>query len=140
MMYSEFQELAGYEVEYKTYKEVIEPMYNAVTLNKQDFIKTLNRAALEKKKEKEKIIKKMLVRNRMCERKTPNGCYYYIQYVELVRVDLATGKLIIKPLEEEDLRKIQRAGNDLNYSYDYDFDYLMCADMKKKPIELDFGY
>ena len=140
MMYSEFQELAGYEVEYKTYKEVIEPMYNAVTLNKQDFIKTLNRAALEKKKEKEKIIKKMLVRNRMWERKTPNGCYYYIQYVELVRVDLATGKLIIKPLEEEDLRKIQRAGNDLNYSYDYDFDYTACADMKKKPIKLDFGY
>ena len=140
MMYSEVQELAGYEVEYKTYKEVIEPMYNAVTLNKQDFIKTLNRAALEKKKEKEKIIKKMLVRNRMWERKTPNGCYYYIQYVELVRVDLATGKLIIKPLEEEDLRKIQRAGNDLNYSYDYDFDYTACADMKKKPIKLDFGY
>ena len=140
MMYSEFQELAGYEVEYKTYKEVIEPMYNAVTLNKQDFIKTLNRAALEKKKEKEKIIKKMLVRNRMWERKTPNGCYYYIQYVELVRADLATGKLIIKPLEEEDLRKIQRAGNDLNYSYDYDFDYTACADMKKKPIKLDFGY
>lgn len=138
MMWSEFEELAGYEVDYNTYTNIIEPMYNAVELSKQDFIKILNRKALEKKKEK--VIKKMLVRNRMWERMTPNGCYYYIQYVELVRVDIATGKMIIKPLAEKDLRKIQKEGHDLNYSYDYDFDYTDCADMKKKPIELDFGY
>ena len=82
----------------------------------------------------------MLVRNRMWDTMTPNGCYYYIQYVELVRTDIATGKMIIKPLEEKDLRKIQKEGHDLNYSYDYDFDYTDCVDMKKKPIELDFGY
>ena len=63
MMKQEFERIAGYEVEEKTYTEIIEPMYNATTLSKADFVKVLNRAALEKVAEKKKNIKKMLVRN-----------------------------------------------------------------------------
>ena len=45
MMWHEFEELAGYEVSYKTYAEIIEPMYMALpdSINKQEFVKMLNR-------------------------------------------------------------------------------------------------
>lgn len=43
MMYYEFIELAGYEVSYEDYTQIIEPMYNATTLTKQEFIETLNK-------------------------------------------------------------------------------------------------
>ena len=44
-MHNEFLELAGvtdYEVPYKVYAEVIEPMYMGTDLSKQDFVKFLN--------------------------------------------------------------------------------------------------
>lgn len=112
MLKEEFERLAGIEVEYDTYKNVIEPMYMAVDLPKDEFVKILNLQAFAKKKEKN--IKKMSVVNRCGERKTPNGCYYYIRYVELLDVDIAAGKFIVK-----DTGKI-------DYSYDYDFVNTQC--------------
>lgn len=47
MMWKEFEELAGYEVSYDTYKKVIEPMYMALPDNvtKQEFVKMLDKKA-----------------------------------------------------------------------------------------------
>ena len=47
MMWKEFEEIAGYEVSYKTYSEVIEPMYMALpdSFTKQDFVKMLDKKA-----------------------------------------------------------------------------------------------
>lgn len=63
MMWKEFEELAGYEVTYKTYTEVIEPMYMALpeSFSKMDFIKMLNKKefALPTKKEMVKEMKKI---------------------------------------------------------------------------------
>lgn len=45
MMHNEFLDLAGvtdYEVPYKVYAEVIEPMYMGTNLSKQDFVKFIN--------------------------------------------------------------------------------------------------
>lgn len=61
MMWKEFEEIAGYEVSYETYTNVIEPMYNAVNLNKRDFVKLLDKKAFalptkaEMKREMRKI-------------------------------------------------------------------------------------
>lgn len=136
MMKQEFERLAKIEVTDETYSKVIEPMYLATNLSKQDFIKVLNLKALAAPKVKEKNIKKMLVRDRSGYMKTPNGCYYHIEYVELVDVDIRTGKFIVKPLEDEDFQELVNEGKDLNLGYDYDFDYLNCIDTKKKPITL----
>lgn len=46
MTYSEFTELTKKEIDYNYYTDVIEPMYLASDLNKADFIKLLNVAAL----------------------------------------------------------------------------------------------
>lgn len=136
MMKQEFERLAKIEVTEETYTKVIEPMYLATDLSKTDFIKLLNLKALQAPKVVEKTIKKMAVRDRSGFMKTPNGCYYHIEYVELVDVDIRTGKFIVKPLEDEDFQKLREEGHDLNLGYDYDFDYTQCIDTKKKPITL----
>lgn len=47
MTWNEFMEIAGYEVSYETYSEVIEPMYMALPENitKQEFVKMLDKKA-----------------------------------------------------------------------------------------------
>lgn len=47
MMYEEFMNLAGYEVSYSDYTNIIEPMYMALDLDKSDFIKCINRKRFE---------------------------------------------------------------------------------------------
>lgn len=136
MMKQEFEQLAKIEVTDEMYAKVIEPMYLATNLSKQEFIRTLNLKALARPKVKEKIIKVMLVRDRSGYTKTPNGCYYHIEYVELVDVDIRTGKYIVKPLEDEDFQKIRNEGHDLHLGYHYDFDYTQCIDIKHKAVRL----
>ena len=140
MMKHEFEALAGYEVTSETYDNIIEPMYMATNMSKQEFIKTLNRKAFEYKPERKPNIKKMLVRDRAGYTKTPNGCWYHIEYVDMVDVDIRTRKIMIAPLSEEVLNDIYKSGHNLDLAYDYDFDYTDCIDTKKKPIELHWAF
>ena len=140
MMKSEFEKLAKIEVTDETYYKVIEPMYLATDIPKQEFVKLLNLKALAAPKVTVKDIKKMRIRSNSGDIKTPNGCYYYIEYVECIDVDIKTGKFIVKPLEDEDFEKLSREGKDLHYSTEYDFDYTRCIDTKKKPIILQMPY
>lgn len=62
MMKQEFERLIGKEVEYETF-EMYEKMYNAVDVDKQEFVKMLNieaipesRRAIEAREEAERII------------------------------------------------------------------------------------
>lgn len=63
MMWKEFEKLAGYEVSYETYHNVIEPMYMALpeSVSKMDFIGMLNKKAfaLPTRKELVKEMKKI---------------------------------------------------------------------------------
>ncbi len=43
MLKSEFEKIAGYQVSNDDYKKIIEPMYMATSLNKEEFVKTLNK-------------------------------------------------------------------------------------------------
>lgn len=45
MMWKEFEEIAGYEVSYDDYSNIIEPMYMAIPdgISKQEFVKMLNK-------------------------------------------------------------------------------------------------
>lgn len=43
MMKQEFEQIAGYEVSNTDYDNIIEPMYMATSLSKQDFVKTISR-------------------------------------------------------------------------------------------------
>lgn len=52
MMKHEFERIAGYSVSWEDYNNIIEPMYNATTLDKSDFVKLLDRKRFEVKPEK----------------------------------------------------------------------------------------
>lgn len=43
MMWKEFEEIAGYEVSLEDYTKIIEPMYMATNMTKQDFVKCIDR-------------------------------------------------------------------------------------------------
>lgn len=49
MMKHEFEALAGYKVTVEDYDNIIEPMYMATNLNKQDFVKCIDRKRFEVK-------------------------------------------------------------------------------------------
>ena len=138
MMKSEFESLAGRNVTDEQYK-AIETLYMSSNLEKAEFVKSI-RTMLKSipQPEKKKDIKRMAVRDRSGYRKTPNGCYYHIEYVELVDIDIKTGKYIIKPLEDKDFEQLAKDGHDLNLNTWFDFDYEDCIDEKKRPIELNY--
>lgn len=138
MMKSEFENLAGREVTDEQYR-AIETLYMSSNLEKTEFVKSMKPILKNiPQPEKKKDIKRMVVRDRSGYRKTPNGCYYHIEYVELVDIDIKTGKYIIKPLEEKDFEKLAKDGHNLNLDAWFDFDYEDCIDEKKKPIELNY--
>lgn len=57
MMHKEFEEIAGYEVSYETYTDIIEPMYMALPNNvsKQQFVKMLDKKAFALPTQKEMV-------------------------------------------------------------------------------------
>ena len=138
MLKSEFESLAGRAVTNEQYR-AIEILYMSSNLEKAEFVKS-TRPMLKNipLPEKKKDIKRMVVRDHSGFRKTPNGCYYHIEYVELVDIDIKTGKYIIKPLEEKDFEQLAKDGHDLVLDTWFDFDYEDCIDEKKKPIELKY--
>ena len=138
MMKSEFENLAGRAVTDEQYR-AIETLYMSSNLEKAEFVKSMKPMLKNiPQPEKRKDIKRMVVRDRSGYRKTPNGCYYHIEYVELVDIDIKTGKYIIKPLEEKDFEWLLKDGYNLNLDTWFDFDYEDCIDEKKKPIELKY--
>ena len=90
MMKSEFENLAGREVTDEQYR-AIETLYMSSNLEKTEFVKSMKPILKNiPQPERKKDIKRMVVRDRSGYRKTPNGCYYHIEYVELVDIDIKT--------------------------------------------------
>lgn len=77
MMKHEFEQLAGYEVTYEDYSKVIEPMYMAVNLSKQEFVKVIDRKRFDFRA-KEKAEKKAMVKamKEIAEERAQN-CEHY---------------------------------------------------------------
>lgn len=66
MMQHEFEALAGYEVTSDDYENIIEPMYMAVNLSKQEFVKIIDKKRFALKTKKQIIAEmKKLAKNLM---------------------------------------------------------------------------
>lgn len=134
----EFENISGISVTDDQYK-AIEILYMSSDLEKAEFVKSMKpmlKTIPQLKKEKD--IKRMLVRDHSGFIKTPNGCYFHIKYVELLDIDIKTGKYIIKPLNDKDFEQLIKEGKSLSLSTGFDFDYEDCIDQKKKPIKLNY--
>lgn len=55
MMKKEFEALAGYEVTWEDYTQIIEPMYMATNLSKSEFVKVIDRSRFALRTEKELV-------------------------------------------------------------------------------------
>ena len=55
MMWKEFEEIAGYEVSFEDYNNVIEPMYMATNLSKAEFVKCIDKKRFALKTRKQLI-------------------------------------------------------------------------------------
>lgn len=67
MMWKEFEELAGYEVSFKDYSEIIEPMYMATNLSKSEFVKVIDRKRFALKSKKQIISQMKKLANSLME-------------------------------------------------------------------------
>lgn len=96
MMKHEFEQLAGYEVSTSDYDNIIEPMYMATNVTKAEFVKMIDRKRFEVKAESKKIVKVLNITDNSGSLRTPNGCYNHLVDVEVVKVDIRTGNIVVK--------------------------------------------
>lgn len=75
MMKEEFERIAGYEVSYSDYADVIEPMYMATKLDKAEFVKTLN-----KRRFALRTIDSYKIELRQIAEHLKNTCEHYTDY------------------------------------------------------------
>ena len=75
MMKHEFEALAGYEVSQRDYDNIIEPMYMSTKLNKEDFVKTIN-----KKRFALRPIKSIIKEMRKIAEGLKESCTHYTDY------------------------------------------------------------
>lgn len=77
MMHEEFMKIAGYEVSYEDYTNIIEPMYMALpeNISKQDFVKMI-----DKKRFALKPISKIVKEMKQIAKELKETCTHYTDY------------------------------------------------------------
>lgn len=122
MMKLEFEKLAGYEVSDDDYNKIIEPMYMATYLTKEEFVNVIdkNRFAL---KTKEQLVRKM---KRLAEQIKAN-CEYYTDYEAIEKLNA---------LAEEYKERVLAYGYVINSKYT--LEYLGECRGCSYPAEIDF--
>ena len=75
MMKHEFEQIAGYEVSMEDYNNIIEHMYMATNLSKEEFVKTLS-----KKRFALKPLKTMVKEMKECAKSLKQTCTHYTDY------------------------------------------------------------
>lgn len=137
MMKQEFERIAGYEVSTDDYNNIIEPMYLATDLSKQDFVKTINRKRFAVKKEsRPAIIKRMGIMNNYGYDRTPNGCWRFIQYVAIEDIDIKTGRYVVRELTDAEADELVAIGRDLYMSTYCELETFQCIDKKHRPVSV----
>lgn len=75
MMQQEFEQLAGYEVSYEDYVDIIEPMYLAVDLSKSEFVQCIN-----KKRFALPTLKSIIRNMQQCAESLYESCTHYTDW------------------------------------------------------------
>ena len=75
MMQQEFEQLAGYEVSYEDYVDIIEPMYMTVDLSKSEFVQCIN-----KKRFALPSLKSIISKMQQCAESLYESCTHYTDW------------------------------------------------------------
>ena len=107
MMQHEFERITGLEISYRDYSEIIEPMYNALSMDKFSFCEMIKPTAkvmakkyADERKAEEMKNQPLVFVNRFGL--TPNGCYHIGYYAKVVGADIRTGKIKVRNLTPEE--------------------------------------
>jgi len=82
MMKDEFEAIAGYEVSGEDYRNIIEPMYMATELSKEDFVK-----CIDKKRFALKPLNRLVKEMRQCADRLMESCTHYTDYATKNRLE-----------------------------------------------------
>jgi len=82
MMKYEFEQIAGYEVSIDDYNNIIEPMYMASSLSKEEFVKTLN-----KKRFALKPLSGLIKDMKKLAKELKESCTHYTDYEKKEKLD-----------------------------------------------------
>lgn len=102
MMQQEFEQLAGYEVSYEDYVDIIEPMYMAVDLSKSEFVQCIN-----KKRFALPSLKSIISKMQQCAESLYESCTHY--------TDWDTKEKLNGFIEEYIQRRFGRLSNTITY-------------------------
>ena len=80
MMWEEFEKIAGYEVSYEDYTNVIEPMYNATNLSKGEFVKVIDRKRFDFRAKEKAEKKAMLKAMKEIAAERAQNCEHFCDY------------------------------------------------------------
>ena len=82
MMHEEFEKLAGYEVSYSDYVNIIEPMYMAIPecISKQEFVKMIDRKRFDFRAKEAAEKKAMLKEMREIAEERAQNCKFFCDY------------------------------------------------------------
>lgn len=83
MMKYEFEQIAGYEVTWKDYTEIIEPMYMALDVDKYEFAKMINRKHFDLGAKKRALVKEM----KQIAEHLKDTCNHYTDYAAKDRLN-----------------------------------------------------
>lgn len=95
MMKHEFEELAKRTVTIEQY-EAIEALYMASDLSKSEFVKSIKGLLKSIPEQPSRTVLTMAQHNMYGGMTTPNGACYMTIQVELINVDIKTGKKMVK--------------------------------------------
>ena len=82
MMKLEFEKLAGYEVSDDDYNKIIEPMYMATDLTKEEFVKVI-----DKKRFSLKTKEQLLIKMKRLSEQIKASCEYYTDYEAIEKLN-----------------------------------------------------
>ena len=97
MLKREFEALAKRTVTNEQY-EAIEALYMESDLSKMEFVKSIKGLLNSIPEQHSRTVLTMAQHNMYGDMKTPNGCYYMTTQVELIDVDIKTGKKTVKAI------------------------------------------
>lgn len=95
MMKQELEKLAGRSFTMKQF-EMIDDLYMESDLNKQDFVKSIKAMLKSLPEVHDRAIKVMGIRDNSGYYWTPNGCWRHLVNVEVIDVNIKTGKIQVK--------------------------------------------
>lgn len=99
MLKEEFERIAKRTVTQEQYN-MIEGLYYESNLNKEEFVKSIKTLLKSIPEESKHTVLTMGVHNMYGDMVTPNGAYYMTVKVELIDVNIKTGKKIVKVIPD----------------------------------------